>query len=89
MTKFYFTKSQVSPGIHLNTSKYNVWGIKLETKVMRLQKIQVEKISSFFLISMVSITFDNYLFCIKFSQFDMFTEMYHHCILYISESIYL
>ena len=35
----------VSAGIHLNTWKYNVWGIKLATKVMRLHKIQVEKVS--------------------------------------------
>ena len=45
MTKFYFTESQSFTGIHLNTWKYNVWGIKLATKVMRLHKIQVEKIS--------------------------------------------
>ena len=38
-------KVKVSPRIHLNTWKYNVWGIKLATKVMRLHKIQVEKIS--------------------------------------------
>ena len=36
-------KVKVSPGIHLNTWKYNVRGIKLATKVMRLHKIQVEK----------------------------------------------
>ena len=53
---------------------------------MCLHKIQVEKISSFSKISMLSITFDNYLLCIKFSQFDMFTEVYHAYILYISES---
>ena len=39
-------KGNVSPGIHLNTWKYNVWGIKLETKLMRLHKIHVEKIPS-------------------------------------------
>ena len=42
---FISQKVKVSPGIHLNTWKYNVWGIKLATKVMRLHKIQVEKIS--------------------------------------------
>ena len=36
---------RVSSRIHLNTCKYYVWGIKLETKVMRLPKIRVEKIS--------------------------------------------
>ena len=45
MTKFYSQKVKVSPGIRLNTWKYHVWGIKLATKVMRLHKIQVEKIS--------------------------------------------
>ena len=33
--------------IHLNTCKYYVCGIKLETKVMCLHKIRVEKISLF------------------------------------------
>ena len=50
---------------------------------MRLHKIQAEKISSFFEISMLYITFDTYLW---FSQLYMFTELYHICILYISES---
>ena len=35
--------------IHLNTCKYYVCGIKLETKVMRLHKIRVEKITLFHL----------------------------------------
>ena len=48
MTKFYFTDSQKFAGYSPEYRKYNVWGIKLETKVMRLHKIQVEKISSFF-----------------------------------------
>ena len=39
---FISQKVKVSPGIHLNTWKYNVWGIKPETKVLRLHKIQVE-----------------------------------------------
>ena len=48
MTKFYFSqKVKVSSTIHLNTCKYYVCGIKLETKVMRLHKIWVEKISLF------------------------------------------
>ena len=46
MTKFYFTESQ-SFDEYLNTCKYYVCGIKLETKVMRLHKIRVEKISLF------------------------------------------
>ena len=49
MSKFYFTESQVSSSIHLNTCKYYVCGIKLETKVMRLHKIRVEKIPLFHL----------------------------------------
>ena len=47
MTKFYCTESQSSSSIHLNTCLYNVCGIKLETKVMRLHKIRVEKVSLF------------------------------------------
>ena len=47
MTKFYFTEFKVSSSIHLNTCKYYVCGIKLETKVMRLHKIRVKKMSSF------------------------------------------
>ena len=49
VTKFYFTESQVSSSIHLNTCKFYVCGIKLETKVMRLHKSRVEKISLFHL----------------------------------------
>ena len=50
MTKFYFTESHKdSSSIHLNTCKYYVCGIKIETKVMRLHKIQVEKITLFHL----------------------------------------
>ena len=47
MTKFFFTESHsfARSDIHLTTWKYNVWGIKPATKVMRLHKIQVEKIS--------------------------------------------
>ena len=41
---------------------------------MRLHKIQVEKISSL-QISMLSITLENYLLYIKFSQFDKFSEV--------------
>ena len=35
-------KGKVSSSIHLNTCKYYVCGIKLETKVIRLHKIRVE-----------------------------------------------
>ena len=50
MTNFFFhRKSKVSSSIHLNTCKYHVCSIKLETKVMRLHKIRVEKISLFHL----------------------------------------
>ena len=43
MKNFISQKAKVSAGIHLNTRmwKYNVCGIKPETKVMRLNKIQV------------------------------------------------
>ena len=43
VNKFYFTESQSFAGYY--TWKYNVLGIKLATKVIRLHKIQVEKIS--------------------------------------------
>ena len=49
MTKFISQKVKVSSSIHLNTCKYYVCGIKLETKVMRLHKIWAEKISLFHL----------------------------------------
>ena len=49
VTKFYFTEGKVSSSIHLNTCKYYVCGIKLETKVMRLHKIWVERSSLFHL----------------------------------------
>ena len=45
MTKFYFTESQSFVEYSPKKWEYNVWGIKLATKVMRLHKIQVEKIS--------------------------------------------
>ena len=45
VTKSYFTENQSFAGIHLNAWKYDVWEIKLATTVMRLHKIQVEKIS--------------------------------------------
>ena len=61
MTKFISQKVKVSLSIHLNTCKYYVCGIKLETKVMCLHKISVEKISLFHLRSVLSITFDYYL----------------------------
>ena len=49
MTKFISQKVKVSSSIHLNTCKYYVCGIKLETKVMCLLKIWVEKLSLFHL----------------------------------------
>ena len=49
VTKFMSQKVKVSSSIHLNTCKYYVCGIKLETKVMRLHKIWAEKISLFHL----------------------------------------
>ena len=49
MTKFYFTESQSFVEYSPKYIKYYVCGIKLETKVMRLHKIWVEKISLFHL----------------------------------------
>ena len=49
MTNFISQKVKVLSSIHLNTCKYYYCGIKLETKVMRLHKIRVEKISLFHL----------------------------------------
>ena len=49
MTIFFSQKVKVSPGIHLDTWKYNVCSIKLKTKLISLRKIEVEKISSFLL----------------------------------------
>ena len=49
MTKFISQKVKVSSSNHLNTCKYYVCGIKLETKVMRSHKIRVENISLFHL----------------------------------------
>ena len=49
MTKFFLQKVKDSSSIHLNTCKYYVCGIKLETKVMRLHKIPVEQITLFHL----------------------------------------
>ena len=49
VTKLFSQKVKVSSSIRLNTCKYYVYGIKLETKVMRLHKIRVEKISLFHL----------------------------------------
>ena len=46
---FISQKVKVSSSIHLNTCKYYVCGIKLETKVMCLHKIWVEKISLIYL----------------------------------------
>ena len=49
MTKFYSTKSQSFVDHQPNTCKYYVCSIKPKTKVMRLHKIYVEKISLFHL----------------------------------------
>ena len=43
----FHRKSRFLPGTRLNTWKYSVCGIKLETKVINLHKIEVLKISSF------------------------------------------
>ena len=52
----------VFTGIHLNTWKYNVCGIKLEAKVMRLHKIRVPR-RYFFCGSFM------FLFCLVFAMF--------------------
>ena len=49
MTKLYFTESQSSPDTDLNTLKCSICRIKLETKMISLHKLEVEKISSFLL----------------------------------------
>ena len=49
MTKFISQKVKDLLSIHLNTCKYYVCGIKIDTKVMRLHKIRVEKITLFHL----------------------------------------
>ena len=49
MTKFYFTDIQSFVEYSLNACKYYVFGIKLETKVMCLHKIRVEKVLLFHL----------------------------------------
>ena len=73
---------QIFAGFHLNTWKRHVCGIKLEMKEIRCIKFRLRRFHR----SMLSITFDNYLLCIKFSQFDIFTEVYHTCILNMSYS---
>ena len=47
VTKFYFTESQGFTRYSPKYIEYNVCGIKLETKVISLHKIEVLKISSF------------------------------------------
>ena len=49
MTKFFLQKVKDSSSIHLNTCKYYVCGIKLETKVMSLHKITIEENTLFHL----------------------------------------
>ena len=46
---FISEKVKVSSSIHLNTCKYYVCGKKLETKVISLHKIRIEKIPLFHL----------------------------------------
>ena len=46
---FISQKVNISSSIHLNKCEYYVCGIKLETKVMCLHKIRIEKISLFHL----------------------------------------
>ena len=64
--------------------------LKLKIKKL-LRKIKSKNITAgvcffFFFFSMLSMTFDYYLLCFKFNQFDLFTEVYHNCILYTSDS---
>ena len=47
LPNFISQKVKVLSSIHLNTCKYYICGIKLETKVMSLHKFRVEKISVF------------------------------------------
>ena len=47
LQNFISQKVKVSSSIHLNACTYYVCGIKLETKLMRLHKIWVEKMSLF------------------------------------------
>ena len=82
MTKFIIQKVKVSSGIQLNTWKYNVCGIKLELIVLRLHKIRIEKIS-LFLLNMYAVP--NFLL-LPVNVFDLFSEVYHNCILYTSQS---
>ena len=44
---FISQKVKVLPGTHLNTQKYSVCGIKPDTKMISLHKIEVLKISFF------------------------------------------
>ena len=53
---FISQKVKVSSGIHLNTCKYHVCGIKHETKVMRLQKFGLRSFHRFIYRSVLSIT---------------------------------
>ena len=61
VTKFHFTEIQIFASIHLNTWKYNVCSIQLETKVVRLHTIQVLKISVFLVNKYAVHDFDCYL----------------------------
>ena len=80
MTKFILRKITVSLGIHLNTWTYNVCGIKLEAKVMRLLKIRVENMS-LFLLNKCAVPLP---VIFQVQPVYLFTEMYHNCILFIN-----
>ena len=45
----FFAGTHFLSGIYLNTWKYNVCSIKLETKVVRLYRIRVQTISLLFI----------------------------------------
>ena len=61
VSKFYFTESKSFARYLPNYMEYNVCSIKIKTKMISLHKIEVEKISSFFEISLQSMVFYFYL----------------------------
>ena len=77
MTNYLSQKVKVSSSIHINTCKYYVCGIKLETKVMRFHKIRVEKISLFHLKKCAVNYFKLLPVIFQVNQFDLCTEVYH------------
>ena len=46
MTNYFLHKAKVLSGIQLNTLKYNVFSIKLETKVLRLHRIKNQRVKN-------------------------------------------